>query len=153
MTLPYEEGTWFAVPLRSGGHGVGVVARATKKGKVLLGYFFGPRREAVPPLNETSSLRPEKAVRVLRFGDLSLVNKEWPIIGRSSTWDRRCWPIPSFVRSDELSGRAWKIDYADDDPNEVVSEKPITNGGADLERDAVLGAGAVELVLTKLLGS
>lgn len=151
MTLPYEEGTWFAVPLRSGGYGVGVVARATKKGEVLLGYFFGPRRGAVPPLDDVSTMRPEDAVYVVRFGDLALIKGEWPIIGRSSAFDRRCWPMPSFVRRDELSGRAWQVEYAVDDPNEVVSETPISSGDAALERDAVLGAGAVELVLTKAL--
>lgn len=153
MTLPYEEGTWFAVPLRTGGYGIGLIARAAKKGAVLLGYFFGPRRDAVPPLDEVSSMRPEEAICVFRFGDLGLINEEWSIIGRPSMWDRRCWPMPYFVRSDELSGRAWSVEYADDDPNEVVSEKLITSGSYDLERDAVLGAGAVELVLTKLLDS
>jgi hypothetical protein len=41
MKLPYSEGSVFLVPLRKGGYARGVVARASPKGKGLLGYFFG----------------------------------------------------------------------------------------------------------------
>lgn len=151
MKLPYGEGDWFAVPLRSGGYAVGVVARMAKHGKVLLGYFFGPQRDHLPTLDEVTSLDPARAVRVLRFGDLALLNGEWPIIGRCFEWDRRRWRMPAFVRRNELRRSAWKVEYADDDPNEVAAESPLTSGGDDIELDALLGAGAVELVLTKLL--
>jgi hypothetical protein len=40
---PCEEGDLFAVPLRDGGYGIGVVARVGRRG-VLVGYFFGRRR-------------------------------------------------------------------------------------------------------------
>jgi hypothetical protein len=61
--------------------------------------------------------------------------------------------MPPFVRRDELSGKIWKVWYADDDPNEVVKEEPMETGRGHLDRDAVLGAGAVELMLTKTLDS
>jgi len=37
--LPYEEGTWFAVPLRTNGFGVGIIARmkADEKGGIDIG--------------------------------------------------------------------------------------------------------------------
>ena len=63
----YGEGDWFAVPLREGGFAAGVVARANPKA-VLLGYFFGPRRAAVPSVEEVSRLRPDDAVLVGKFG-------------------------------------------------------------------------------------
>ena len=151
MKLAYKEGTWFAVPLRSDGFALGVVARATKKGRVLLGYFFGPCRHSIPHVSELSSLCPDEAVLVVRFGDLALINKEWPIIGSSTPWNRRCWQMPSFIRTDDMSGRAWEVTYSDDDPSRVVTETLITNGASDLKRDAVLGAGAVEIVLTREL--
>src|SRR5580658_8156552 len=81
MKLPNREGTLFAVPLRGGGFAVGVVARATNKGKVILCYFFGPRRDSIPALNDMVKLKPESAICVLRIGDLGLINGEWPIIG------------------------------------------------------------------------
>lgn len=151
MPLPYEEGTWFAVPLRSSGYGLGVVARATKRGKVLLGYFFGPRRDVEPTLGAASSLRAADAVLVVRFGDLYLIDKSWPIIGCLPTWRREEWPMPSFVRRDELSGKAWRVEYADDNPNEVIAEEILATDSGGLGRDSLLGAGAVEIVLTNRL--
>jgi hypothetical protein len=76
--LPYREGTWFAVPLRTSGFAVGMVARATPTGKVILCYLFGPRRDRVPTLTEPGTLLPSDAVRVLRLGDLSLVRGKRP---------------------------------------------------------------------------
>jgi hypothetical protein len=43
MKLPYSEGSVFVVPLRKGGCARGVIARASRRGRVILGYFFGPR--------------------------------------------------------------------------------------------------------------
>lgn len=150
MKLPYSEGTWFAVPLRQGGFAVGVVARATAEGKVILCYFFGPSRTSVPALPDVERFGPSDAVRVLRVGDLSLLQGEWPIIGNTASWKRLEWEIPPFVRRDDLSRKAWRVQYSDADPNSIEHEEP-EQYESTLERDAVLGAGAVELVLTKLL--
>src|SRR2546427_613319 len=101
MTLPYSEGTVFFVPLRKGGYARGVVARASREGKVLLGYFFGPRLPSAD-VTECGDLDPAKAILRLRFGDLGLINGEWPIRGRVPGWDRSRWPMPHFVRKDPL---------------------------------------------------
>jgi hypothetical protein len=45
------------------------------------------------------------------------------------------------------------VEYSDDDPNKVVAEVAIKGSANGLERDAVLGAGALELVLTQSLNS
>jgi len=84
MELPYREGSWFAVPLRQGGFGLGLVARATEEGKVIVCYFFGPRRETVPVLADARHAKASDAVRVARVGDLFLLRGQWPIIGRHS---------------------------------------------------------------------
>ena len=153
MKLNYAEGTWFAVPLLSGGFGVGVVARTTSKGRVILVYLFGPKRESVPALSEVIGLDPMVAVKVARIGDLNLINGEWPILGRSPSWQRSRWPMPQFVRSDELSRRAWIVFYSDDDPNRDIREEPVPYGTSALGRNSVIGAGGVEIVLTDLLSS
>ena len=153
MKLPYEAGTWFAIALRCGGYAVGNVARTPKQGKVLLGYFFGPRREVVPSLGELSSQRATDAIRVLRFGDLALIKGQWPIIGRSSGWTPQDWPMPSFVRKDGLSGKSWEVSYKDEDPSEVVAEELLVRDSDDMERDGVFGAVAVELLLSQILCS
>jgi len=149
MSLPYREGTWFAVPLRRGGFAVGVVARTSREGKVLLGYFFGPRRRSVPSLADVQSSRPQDATLVVRFGDLSLIQGEWPIVG-DTRLDRSSWTVPDFARTDPLSGRSWRVRYDDRDPNVVVSEDPIVTEPA-LPRDGLYGAGAVEAALDRKL--
>jgi hypothetical protein len=150
MKLPYREGTWFAVPLRDGGFGVGVVARMSPEGKIILCYFFGPRRTSVPSLKEVESLDPAGAIRVIRIGDLSLIRAEWPIIGNSPLWNRSDWTMPPFARRDDVSGTAWRVQYSDSDPNAIDREiaEPYESS---LERDSVFGAGAVELLMTRLL--
>jgi hypothetical protein len=150
MKLPYPEGTWFAVPLRQGGFAVGVVARTTVKGKIILCYFFGPRHVTVPALGEVERLRPGGAIRIVRVGDLSLIRGEWPIIGQSVSWERSEWPMPPFVRRSDLSRKAWRVQYSDNDPNAIEHEEP-EHFETKLETDSVLGSGAAEIMLTKLL--
>jgi hypothetical protein len=130
---------------------VGVVARTSPSGGVVLAYFFKKVWEQPPPIDEIRGLRPQDAVRALRVGDLSLVNGTWPVLGRDPDWHRGEWPMPRFIRKDDLSRKAWLVQYSDRDANRVESEIP-TSHDTNLERDAVLGAGAAEVVLTRLLG-
>lgn len=145
----YKEGTWFAVPLRNGGYGIGVVARA--KRACILGYFFGPRRDSIPRLDDVSTLKPTSAVLVLRVGDLGLVNGEWPIIGNSMSWDRADWPMPVFIRYEPISLRKWLVYYSDTDPSKRVKEVQELSEKPDLPRDLLAGYGAAEARLSKLL--
>jgi hypothetical protein len=122
------------------------------KGPYVLAYLFGPKREAVPTLSQVSGLDPSSAVKVARVGDLHLIDGTWPIIGHSRDFRRSTWPFPKFVRSDEIGRRAWVVEYAEDDPGRAIAEVPIAFGTSSLDRDAAFGAGALELVLTKVLG-
>lgn len=150
--LPYKEGTLFAVPLRRGGYAVGVVARTSTQGKILLAYLFGPARQSVPPADDVKNLRPQDALRVARVGDLSLLDKTWPVIGQLPAWKREEWPMPPFVRRDDIAKKAWRVQYADNDANRVATEEPMNYPNvSEFERDAVLGAGAAEIVMTKML--
>src|ERR1051325_3513522 len=126
MNLPYKEGTWFAIPLRSGGYAAGVIARhAPDEGKIALAYFCGPKREAIPTLGELVKLTPDSAIKVVRIGDLGIIEGRWPIVGDSLNWEREKWPIPAFIRKDDICKIAWRVEYADDDPNQVISEQHI----------------------------
>ena len=149
--LPYSEGTWFAVPLRNGGFGVGVVARASRKGRVILAYFFGPQREAPPSLSELEHLTPNKAISVIRVGDLGLIDGSWPIIGNLKNWERTSWPMPVFIRRDPLSRKAWKVYYSDTDPNLPLSEVRTSYEDTSLQTDSMYGAGAAEDELAEFL--
>ena len=150
--LRYREGDFFSVPLRSGGFATGLVARAGARGKVLVGYFFGPPRGEPAKLADVQQYQPSDAVMIARFGDLSLQNGEWRIIGHSQ-WNRESWPMPRFGRVDTASGeRAWCVEYSEDDPNHVIRETTCSVPEAkQLPRDSLLGAGAVEIRLTQLL--
>jgi hypothetical protein len=151
MKLPYYEGSAFWVPLRTGGFARGVVARATRRGRGICGYFFGPRFDFQKDF-ELGDLHPNDAVLRVRFGDLGLIRGEWKIIGQVPNWDRSKWPMPDFVRRDPFSKIAWLVRYSDTDPNKVVGEFPTTYDFVlELERDVGWGYGAVELKLTKLL--
>ncbi len=148
----YREGDWFAVPLRDGGFAVGVVARANPKG-ALLGYFFGPRRDEVPSLAEVAELKPDDAVLLRKFGHLGLTGGTWPIVGRVEGWDPVDWPMPTFVRYEELSGRSFHVFYDDNDPNKLLREEQIAPGTDEQgPKDGLMGAGFAEKVLTTLLG-
>jgi Immunity protein 26 len=149
--LPYREGDVFAVPLRGRGFALGVVARSPKRGRILLGYFFPHLFASVPSPGELPELRPRDAIKVVRFGDLSLTNGEWPIISHLRDWDKERWPMPRFVREDPLLKRAWLITVSDDDPSIEVAREGCESGIAGYERASLLGAGVVEIQLTKLL--
>lgn len=150
--VKYSEGTWFAIPLREGGFALGLVARATPKGPQILAYLFGPKRDGMPTLAQTADLRASSAVKVLRAGDLHLLDGRWKVLGESSDFRREEWPFPRFVRNEEIGRRSWVVEYAEDDPGRVVAEVPVEFGSSTLERDSLYGAGAVEIVLTRLLG-
>jgi hypothetical protein len=150
MKKQIPEGTWFAVPLRSRGYALGVVARTSGTG-IMIGYFFGKVWDQPPTLEEVKDFNPATAVRILQFGHLGLIDGTWPIIGRDDSWRREEWPIPEYVRRDELSRKAWKVRYSDSDPSVIVSETRTDYDVAGLERDALCGSGSVEIQLTRLL--
>lgn len=148
--VPYEDGTWFAVPLRDGGYGTGIVARHSADGCILI-YLFGPRYKNIPPLHEVQKKRSKDAIKVKIAGDLGLIEGSWPIIGSSEAWKRDEWPMPKFIRKDEISNSVWLVTYADDNPNQVICEERASIDLQGFERDSLSGAGAIEIVLTRLL--
>jgi Immunity protein 26 len=150
MKLPYSEGTVFLVPLRDSGYARGVVARSSRKGKILLGYFFAPCLQSTN-LIEFDNLDPAKAVLCVRFGDLGLINGEWRILGNISNWNRTDWPMPKFIRRDPL-GRKKPIlvQYSDDSPDEIIKET-YTTDSVEWGTDSLSGYGAVEIKLTKII--
>jgi hypothetical protein len=149
--LPYSEGDWFAIPLGSRGFGLGVVARMNGRG-VVFGYFFGPRRDTLPALDDTEQLTCEQAVLARQFGDPGLLQGEWPLLGRSKNWQRDQWPMPAFGRIAVDRSRALRVEYSETDINEVVREIPITVEEAlMLPEDGLSGSGALEIRLSQLL--
>jgi hypothetical protein len=149
--VSYSVGDWFAVPLPDGGFAVGIVARANPKG-VLLGYFFGPRRSNPPAVAELERLTSADAVLTTKLGHLGLIDARWPVLGRTQDWDPGLWPMPTFVRYEQLTGRIFEVCYDQDDPNLAVAEDQISADQALGRRaDRMSGHGAVENRLAGLL--
>ncbi len=150
--LPYKEGSVFLVPLRAGGYARGVVARSGPRGKLLLGYFYGPKQ--AEPDSNLQGLRPEVALLRIRFGDLGLYRGDWKVIGEVAPWNRAEWPIPEFLWSDPLGVIPDEVVVYTDENFETGAlgrrerRSTIPPG---LERDGLSGSGAVEIKLTNLL--
>jgi hypothetical protein len=150
-TANVREGNWYAIPLRDGGYGIGLVARKGKGG-ILFGYFFGPRSEQPPTLEDTKDLTPEIAVYRSMFGDLGIQEGKWPLLGKRDEWNREQWPMPEFGRIAEATGHAWIDTYSDDDPSQFVRERRCSIEEARrLPTSSLDGYGAVEIMLTKML--
>jgi hypothetical protein len=149
--LSYQQGSWFAVPLKNGGYGTGVVARVAPGGRIILAYLFGPKRALPATLAEVAELRPGDAVRRLRTGDLGLVNRSWPLIGTQPDWRAEEWPMPPFIRRADTLKRAWRAFYLDADPGKLEREESVPYETDHLESDSLYGYGATEILLTKLL--
>lgn len=147
----YKEGDWFAVPLEDGGYGVGRAARVRRG--VVLGYFYGPRRQDLPTADELSDLKPEEAVLVTKVGDLGLIRGIWPIIGRGGAiWHRSAWPIPAFGRTESLTGRHLRVEYEKADFNSVPRISSISaEERSRLPDDGTDGQAALEHRLTCLI--
>jgi len=150
VKLPYTEGSVFLVPLRDGGYGRGVVARMAPKGKILLGYFFGPRLHS-PDCAGVNDLAPSRAILMLQFGDLGLINGAWKIIGAVPNWDRSQWPMPLFARHDPLGHlKPRLVRYSDDDPSRVIEETAVDDASG-YPPDQLSGYGAAEVQLTRAM--
>jgi hypothetical protein len=99
-----------------------------------------------------ANLKPTDAVLVGKFGHLGLTRGTWLIIGRLADWDRTKWPMPVFVRYEELTGRSFNVFYDDDDPAKLLREEWIAPGARPQgPKDGLMGTGFVEKILTSPL--
>ena len=145
MPSLYREGHFFMLPIEHGIYAVGLVARVSRRGGVLLGYFFGPRRRDPPSTEWLYALQPEQAVLVCRFKDFSLYSGEWRLLEPLPTFSRSAWPLPAFHRFDGTSTHApgadevrdWRVEYSDDNLLVPTLEMPALMADLRLGDDIV----------------
>ena len=138
------------LPVERGQYVVGLIARLPRRGGVLLGYFFGPRRTSPPGDDWLNGLHAQQATVVCRFKDSSLFRGEWKLLCSLNGFDRAHWPVPAFHRFDgsvtHVPGGAtvtdWRVQYGDDNLIVPLSETPAEAAdlklGEDIAYDAQL---------------
>jgi hypothetical protein len=153
--IHYSEGQWFAVPLRRGGYALGIIVRGGYKTKGGLGYFFGPKYEDLPGDEATYEKHAEDALLIARFGDLGIVRGSWPLIQSTRPFSKEEWPIPKFGTEVPLPpGKGFIREYEQDSSGALICVRQTPVDADKIQKfpkDAVMGGGAVEIKLTKLL--
>ena len=148
---PYEEGTWFAVPLPSRGYAAGIVVRRSPtRDHVLIGYFFGPRRETPPRLEEVCSLKVGDAIACIRCGDRGILKEGWLVVGAAPDFERARWPMSVYTMKPSLTEMVLSVRYDESNPAVEIERAPVeslTEYSAGLA-----GSGFVEAKLDSLLG-
>ena len=153
------------MPVERGQYVIGLIARVPKRGGVLLGYFFGPRRTSPPNDAWLAGLHAPQAVYVCRFKDSSLFRGEWQLLCSLEGFDRSHWPVPAFHRFDgsvthvpaSSAVSDWRVEYGDDNLivplNETPAEAPDMKLSEDIAFDAQLLAKEIGQRVTELAPS
>ena len=150
---PYSEGDFFAVPLKTGGYGIGIVVVTGPRGTAV-GRFFGTTRDSVPTLNELKHLTEGDSIHVEHFRDEGLQDGSWKIIGQHPSWDSYDWPIPKFgwfqPFTDKSGGRAFEMEL--DENLRTFRQKEVSiEHFRTLPYEGVVPAKAAEITVTLVL--
>ena len=116
-----------------------------------IGLFFKIKLFKCNDDFDKNLISKSNAVKAVRVGDLGLINGEWPILGSIENWDRREWPMPNFLRREELANRDWVVTYDDADPTSVIREERVPYGSVELGANGLYGYGAAEKLMTRML--
>lgn len=154
--VKYNEGQWFAVPLKQEGYALGIIVRGSYRTKGGLGYFFGPKYESVPSGAETYLKNKDNSILICHFGDLGIIKGQWPLIHESKPYKRNDWPVPLFHRILPLpEGKVVIVEYRQDYSG---IEPPIRETIAAIDeeilkfpKDVFSGSKAIEIKLSKML--
>lgn len=150
----HEAGTWFAIPLPSGGWALGLVARRRigtgRKGRRIFCYFFGPRVSEPGDFGWPIKGLPNDRVLFARTGDEALMRGRWVVIGKDADFSKANWPMPKFKRGPGMGGgpdwkkRAILVRYDDDLENAYDEEVVIIEDESKYPDDADVGYLAME---------
>ena len=122
--IKVKEGDVFAVPLRQGGYGIGLVAREHKT--LTLGYFFKKIYSSVPDDIDITDINKWEVVLIGKFSSMGIENGEWPLIKIIPDYNRNEWPIPVLKMQEPLSEKYFAVVYDDtliNDERYLISEE------------------------------
>lgn len=143
-----KEGDVFAVPLRQGGYGIGLIAREHKT--ITLGYFFKKNYLSVPEEVDVAGINKWEVALIGKFSTMGIENGEWPLLKTTFKFNREQWPIPVLKMQDPLSEKYFAVIYDDTLFNE--ERHLITKEEADkLFGHGLYGYGALEKKLSSIL--
>lgn len=150
-----KDGSCIVVPVTSGGHAIGVMAKRYRSG-FLLCFFFLITDEELLALREHMSaaflkLQAQSADLVCICSDLGLADGTWEIIGAMPNWNKEEWAAPVFgTKAPEGFGRAM-LQHYDEEVLEFVTDRNVTVADViDLPDAALFGSGAVEIELARI---
>jgi hypothetical protein len=151
----YNEGQWFAVPLRSEGFALGIIVRGSSRTKGGLGYFFGPKHLEIPDEKETWKVNQQNAILVSWFSDWGIKIGRWPLIKSTRPFSKEDWPIPKFSQPITFPpDKAYIIEYDQNDTGEMNPRKITVINASEIVGLPVArlsGGGAIEIRLTDIL--
>jgi hypothetical protein len=77
--------------------GLGLIARGDGR-PCRLGYFFPLELYDDASDKQNLKLTTKQSVLVMKFGDLEIINGNWPIVGHLKDFSFAAWPMPKFER-------------------------------------------------------
>ena len=98
-------GTWFALPLPSGGYALGLVVRRAE-GRIpkrIFCYFFGPRVGSAKDFSLPVTTTAANRIFFARTDDRAFKNGRWIVIEQIDQFNGDLWPMPPF-RSGAVGG-------------------------------------------------
>lgn len=148
-------GIWIAIPLDSGGYGLGLVVGG--RSGILLGYFFPKQFNTLPDLSDTQEICAADAILIAWFSDMGIKQDHWTILGKESAFRREDWPVPFFARVDAVdSTKGFLVKYDSENPDHT---KPLQEMKCDSEQlkdlpyDGLFGSVALEVKLDSIIRS
>lgn len=153
-------GTWFALPLPSGGWALGLVARRGavegRRPLAIFCYFFGPRVEQPHHFDLSLHRGPTDRILFAQTSERALLNGRWIILGKLDGFTKESWPMPPF-RTDGIGGgpdwqrRVFLRPYNDDLERAGREECVVVRDLSEYPVDSSYGYEAMEHAVDKSL--
>ena len=144
-----KEGDVFAVPLRHGDFGIGLLTHKHKS--ITLGYFFNLVYDTIPSNVEASMFDRSNVVLIGKFSSLGIESGEWQLLKTSYQFKKEDWNIPTFKMQNPLTEKYFAVVYDETLINEdryLITEEEARL----LFSHGLYGYGALEKKLSSILG-